>query len=103
VYRGNLNWPRFKADNVILIDDGLATGYSMRVAIEAARNLDAKKIIVAVPVAPEDTLQDISALVDETICLETPEQFRTIGKWYEEFNQVTDEEVHRLLQISWGH
>jgi len=102
-YRGDLKWPRYKADCVILIDDGLATGYSMRVAIEAARNLDVKKIIVAVPVAPTDILQEISALVDETICLSTPEPFLSVGKWYTNFNQVTDDEVYRLLQISRKH
>lgn len=100
-YRGESNWPRYKADCIILIDDGLATGYSMRVAIEAIRNLDPKKIIVAVPVAAKDTLQDISVLVDETVCLATPEQFIAVSKWYIEFNQISDEEVNRLVQMAW--
>lgn len=100
-YRGDVNWPRYKADIAILVDDGLATGYSMRVAIEATRNLDAKKIIVALPVAAVDALETISSLVDETVCLSTPEPCRSVGEWYQDFHQVSDEEVHRLIQIKW--
>lgn len=103
VYRGDMNWPHYKAENIILIDDGLATGYSMRVAIAVARDLDPKKIIVAVPVAPKNTLNTIASLVDETICLSTPEQFTAVGKWYEDFDQVTDDEVRRLMKTSWQH
>lgn len=102
-YRGDLNWPRHKAECFILIDDGLATGYSMRVAIEATKHLDAKKIVVAVPVAAKDTVRDIANFVDEIICVSTPEPFIAVGKWYKDFNQVCDEEVHRLLKKSWKH
>lgn len=102
-YRGDLNWPHYKADNIIIIDDGLATGYSMRVAIEVARDLDAKRIIVAIPVAPKDTLEEIAALVDETICLATPEPFTAVGKWYDDFDQVTDDEVKQLMKTAWKH
>lgn len=103
VYRGDLKWPRHNANHIVLIDDGLATGYSMRVAIEAVRNLDPEEIIVAVPVAPENTLQAISSLVDKTICLSTPEEFKAVSQWYDDFNQVTDEEVNHLLQVAWKH
>ncbi|HWV15769.1 MAG TPA: phosphoribosyltransferase family protein [Cellvibrio sp.] len=100
-YRGDVNWPRYKADIAILVDDGLATGYSMRVAIEAIRNLDTHKIIVAIPVAAADSLEAIASLVDETVCLATPTPFNNVSQWYEDFQQVSDEEVHHLIQLKW--
>lgn len=103
VYRGNLNWPHYKAENIILIDDGLATDYNMRVAIEVARDLAAKKIIVAVPAAAKNPLETITSLVDETICLSTTETAARIEQWYGDAAQVTDEEIHRLMKISWQH
>lgn len=102
-YRGDLNWPHYKADNIIIIDDSIAKDYDIRVAIEVARDLDAKRIIVAAPVAAKDALAAIAPLVDEAICLSTPEQFTAAEKYYEDFSQVTDEEVHRLIKISWKH
>ena len=86
-----------KHQNIILVDDGLATGASMKVAIAAARQLQAAKIIVAVPVAPADTLQEIAQLVDDVICPATPSHFMAVGCWYEDFNQTSDTEVCRLL------
>ena len=86
---------------VILVDDGLATGASMKVAIEAARQLGAKKIIAAVPVAPASALETIRPLVDEIICAATPTPFMAVGYWYEKFSQVSDDEVCNLLSLAW--
>lgn len=100
-YRGNHPFPRLNDRNVFLIDDGLATGASMRVAIAAVRQQAARKIVLAVPVAPKDTLNKLCDLVDETICLVTPDPFFAVGQCYANFNQTTDEEVHQLLSSAW--
>lgn len=100
-YRGSQPLPNLSGRNVFLIDDGLATGASMRVAIAAVRKQAARKIILAVPVAPRETLDTLSPLVDEVICLITPDPFRAVGQWYANFNQTSDEEVHQLLSSAW--
>jgi predicted phosphoribosyltransferase len=84
----------------ILVDDGLATGSSMRVAAMALKKKDPAKIVVAVPVAPRETCQELESLVDQVVCAATPEKFRSVGEWYEDFSQTTDEEVRDLLQRS---
>lgn len=83
---------------VILIDDGLATGATMMAAAREVRNMKAGKVIVAVPVAPKETVERLKAEVDEVICLETPSLFFAVGQWYEDFRQYSDEEVKRLLE-----
>lgn len=100
-YRGKQPLPRLGGRNVFLIDDGLATGASMRVAIAAVRKQAARKIILAVPVAPKDTLEKLAPLVEEIICLLMPHPFFAVGQWYENFNQTSDEEVHQLLSSAW--
>jgi putative phosphoribosyl transferase len=82
---------------VILVDDGLATGASMQVALQAARAEKPARLIVAVPVAPPDTLQNLRDQADEIICLLSPESFRAVGQWYEHFDQTSDEEVMEML------
>jgi len=84
----------------ILVDDGLATGATMRAAVRFVRNLDAKKVIVAVPVAPPDTVEKIRAEADEVYCLNTPADFYAIGQFYDSFEQTTDEEVISLLSAA---
>ncbi|MFY2558871.1 phosphoribosyltransferase [Corallococcus terminator] len=84
--------------NVILVDDGLATGSSMRAAVAALRKQGPARIIVAVPVAPVETCESIEALVDETVCARTPEPFFAVGLWYRRFEQTSDEEVRELLE-----
>jgi len=84
--------------NVILVDDGLATGSSMRAAVTALRELGPARIIVAVPVAPLETCESIEALADETVCARTPEPFFAVGLWYRQFEQTSDEEVRALLE-----
>ena len=82
---------------VILVDDGLATGASMRAAIKALRQQGAAKIVVAVPVGPPDTCREIEQEADETICLSTPPFFQAVGQYYEDFSQTSDEDVRELL------
>lgn len=83
---------------VILVDDGLATGSTMKAAIKTVRAEKAKEIILAVPVAPPDTLTQLEKEVDKTICLEAPSAFYAVGQFYEFFDQTSDEEVIHLLE-----
>lgn len=84
----------------VLIDDGLATGASMRAAVQALRQLEPKEIIVAVPVASASTCEELVREVDEVVCARTPEPFYAVGSWYEDFRQTSDEEVRTLLDFS---
>jgi putative phosphoribosyl transferase len=97
LYRGNQAAPDVEGRTVILIDDGLATGSTMRAAATALRNVRPAKIIVAVPVAAAETCADLRSEVDEVICGATPEPFMAVGAWYSDFEQTTDEEVRELL------
>lgn len=85
---------------VILVDDGLATGSTMRAAYAALKKLDPKHIVVAVPVAARETCYEFQRDVDEIVCLRTPDPFQAVGLWYENFDQTTDEEVQELLEKS---
>jgi putative phosphoribosyl transferase len=82
---------------VILVDDGLATGSTMRAAARALHQQAAARIVVAVPVAPPDTCAEFRHEVDEIVCALTPEPFYAVGLWYDDFTQTGDEEVHDLL------
>ncbi|WP_372528855.1 phosphoribosyltransferase [Piscinibacter sp.] len=82
---------------VILVDDGLATGTTARAALQALRRRQPSRLVLAVPVAPADTLSALRPLVDELVCLATPEPFRAIGLHYDDFHQLDDEEVLELL------
>lgn len=86
-----------KGRSVILVDDGLATGASMRAAAKAARKLGARKVVVAVPVGSAETCASLEEDADEVVCAETPEAFFAVGLWYHDFKQTTDEEVRALL------
>lgn len=83
---------------VILVDDGLATGATMHAAVVAMEQLDPARVVVAVPVGSADTCEQMRHLADEVVCVRTPEPFRAVGLWYEEFPQVSDAEVRRLLR-----
>jgi predicted phosphoribosyltransferase len=96
-YRGDRPPPDVRGHTVILIDDGLATGSTMRAAVAALRKEGAKKIVVAVPVAPPETCEALRAQVDDIVCGVTPDPFRAVGLWYADFSQTTDEEVRELL------
>jgi predicted phosphoribosyltransferase len=89
---------------VILVDDGLATGSTMRAAAQALRKQDPKRLVVAVPVGAPETCEEFRSEVDEVICGMTPEAFYAVGMWYEDFSQTTDEEVQQLLEeaSAWG-
>jgi predicted phosphoribosyltransferase len=100
-YRGNRPPPQLKDQVVILIDDGLATGSSMMAAIHAVRMQAPERIVVAVPVAPRETVEDLSMQVDEVICPLIPEWMMSIGYWYLDFSQTSDEEVIDLMQRAW--
>jgi putative phosphoribosyl transferase len=82
---------------VILVDDGLATGATMRAAINVVRALDAQSIVVAVPVGPISTVEEITPTVDQLVCLYTPDPFYAVGAWYEDFRQISDEEVCSII------
>jgi putative phosphoribosyl transferase len=97
VYRGERPPLDVRNRTVILIDDGIATGSTMRAAIAILRQQQPQRIIVAVPVAPLETYRELQAEVDEVVCLLTPEPMNAIGLWYENFSQTTDEEVRELL------
>lgn len=99
LYRKNRPPRNVKGKIVILVDDGLATGSTMKAAILSVKAEGAAKIIVAVPVSPVETLQEIKALVDEVVCLYTPSLFQAIGQFYGEFYPVEDEEVISLLNL----
>jgi predicted phosphoribosyltransferase len=84
----------------ILVDDGLATGSSMRAAVAAARKLGPARIVVAVPVAPHSTAREMRQIADDVVVVASPEPFYAVGRFYEEFDQTTDEEVRDLLGLS---
>jgi predicted phosphoribosyltransferase len=96
-YRDDRPAPNARGRITILIDDGLATGATMRAAAAALRQLEPKRIVVAVPVGAEDVCEAFGREVDEVVCLCTPEPFYGVGMWYEDFSQTTDEEVCELL------
>jgi putative phosphoribosyl transferase len=96
-YRGDRPYPDLTGRTVILVDDGLATGSSMRAALRALQRHRPARIVVAVPVAPAETCAELQALADEVVCAETPQDFAAVGEWYLDFQQTTDEEVRELL------
>lgn len=101
-YRGQRPRPELEGRIVVLVDDGLATGATMRAAIRAAREGKAHKVVVAVPVAPRDTVRQLQSEADEVHCLATPEPFFAIGQWYRRFEQVPDERVTELVEATWS-
>ncbi len=98
IYRGERPAPDVRGQTVILVDDGLATGSTMRAAVAALRRLGPSQIVVAVPIAAAQTCEELRAEVDNIVCARTPDPFYAVGLWYEDFAQTTDEEVHELLQ-----
>jgi putative phosphoribosyl transferase len=96
-YRDGRPPPDVRGHTVILVDDGLATGSTMRAAARALRQQDAARIVVAVPVAPPDTCAEFRDEVDDVVCALMPEPFYAVGLWYQDFSQTSDDEVHDLL------
>jgi len=99
-YRGDRPPPDVRGKTVILVDDGLATGSTMRAAAAALRKLGPAKLVVAVPVAARETCDEFRDEVDDVLCAVTPDPFFAIGVWYEDFSQTTDEEVRELLEAA---
>jgi len=97
IYREGRPPPEPRGRIVILVDDGLATGATMRAAVKALRQRGAARIVVAVPVGPPDTCRELQQEADETICLSTPEFFQAVGQYYEDFSQTSDQDVRELL------
>jgi putative phosphoribosyl transferase len=89
--------PSLAGRTAIIVDDGVATGATMKAAIDALRDTAVRRLVVAVPVAPPDTAEMLRAIVDELVCLATPPQFRAVGQFYANFEQTTDDDVIALL------
>src|SRR5436190_9133348 len=99
-YRQGRPAPELAGRTVILVDDGLATGASMRAAVQAVRELGPGRVVVAVPAAPAPTCRELAALVDEVVCASTPAPFSAVSAAYWDFAQTTDEEVQQLLNAA---
>lgn len=97
LYRGDRPPPDVRGRTVVLVDDGLATGATMVAAVQALRQQHPARVVVAVPVAPPETCEQLRTEVDEVVCAFTPEPFRAVGLWYEDFTPTTDAEVRDLL------
>lgn len=97
LYRAGRPAPQLRERVVILVDDGLATGSTMQVAVHVVREANPARLIIAVPVAPAEACEKLKAEADEIICLRMPSPFYAVGNWYENFEQTTDDEVKMLL------
>lgn len=92
-YRGDRPLPDLKDRTVIVVDDGLATGVTARAAVRAVRNLGAQRVVLAIPVCSATGLDDLAREADEVVCVLAPEHFAAVGQWYDNFDQVNDDEV----------
>jgi putative phosphoribosyl transferase len=99
LYRGDIPYPSLKNREVILVDDGIATGSTMKAALASVRKRGAKTVVIAIPVGPPSTIRELEKEADRVVCLHTPESFYAIGQFYENFTQTQDEEVTRLLKL----
>lgn len=97
IYRNNAPLPNLKNKTIILIDDGMATGSTLKAAINSLKQCKYKKLVVAIPVAPADSIAEIESQVDELICLNTPSSFMAVGNYFKNFAQTTDDIVCDLL------
>ena len=99
-YRGGRPALDVRGHTVILVDDGLATGSSMRAAVAALRQRQPARIVVAVPVAPTSTCEELRAIADKVVCAATPVPFYAVGQWYRDFSQTSEDEVQHLLELA---
>ncbi|MCU4750672.1 phosphoribosyltransferase family protein [Halobacteria archaeon AArc-curdl1] len=97
-YRGGRLEPDLTGNTVVVVDDGVATGSTVRACLEKLKGEDADRLVLAVPVGPPDTIDELADEIDEVVCLETPAAFRGVGQFYENFEQVTDEEAMTYLE-----
>jgi putative phosphoribosyl transferase len=98
LYRGAAPFPSLAGRTVIVVDDGLATGSTMRAAVRALRQSNPARIVVAAPVAAAETCRSLALEADQVVCCNVPETFTAVSLWYEEFSQTTDQEVRNLLE-----
>jgi putative phosphoribosyl transferase len=101
-YRGDRPAVEVSGKTVIVVDDGIATGYTFRAALEGLRRRNPRKLVAAAPVAARDSAEMLQAYADEIICLSMPASFVAVGAWYRNFDQTTDEEVAAILQRTWN-
>ncbi len=99
VYRVGRAPTPLEGRTAIVVDDGLATGFTARAAIEVMRRRDAARVVLAVPVSPPDALEALRLVADDVACVETPRKFFGLSEWYEDFEQISDAEVARLLAL----
>jgi len=102
-YRDDIPAPDLAGRTVIIVDDGLATGSTMRAAVRALRQSGPSRIIVAVPVGAAETCQSLRDEADQVVCPNVPQDFHAVSLWYDEFSQITDQEVRRLMEAAAGH
>lgn len=103
LYRGGQPAVPVAGRDTIVVDDGLATGSTMRAAVQALRRMNPARIMVAVPVGARDSCDALAQLADDVVCVRTPEPFRAVGLWYQDFPQTSDEEVRQLLDAAHQH
>jgi putative phosphoribosyl transferase len=102
LYRGRRPLPAYRGRTVILTDDGVATGFTMRAALRDLREKEVGRLVLALPVAPADTSRVLEREVDELVCLAVPAVFYAVGQFYRDFSQLTDREVIEVLTAAWG-
>jgi putative phosphoribosyl transferase len=100
LYRQDSSYPNLKGLDVIVVDDGIATGSTMKAALASVKNRGASSVTVAVPVGPPSTIEELEKIADRVVCLYAPEYFQAIGEFYSDFSQTLDEEVIMLLKES---
>ena len=100
-YRGDRPAPEVFGKTVVVVDDGIATGYTFRAALEGLRRRSPLKLVAAAPVAARDSFEMLKPFADEVICLHTPDDFMAVGAWYRNFDSVSDEEALSVLHRSW--
>jgi putative phosphoribosyl transferase len=100
LYRQDVSYPNLKGLDVIVVDDGIATGSTMKATLASVKNRGAHTITVAIPVGPPSTIEELQKMADRVVCLYTPEYFQAIGEFYDDFSQTSDEAVIKLLHES---
>lgn len=101
-YRGGHPAPEVAGKIVIVVDDGIATGYTFRASLKSLRQRHPDQLVAAAPVAPRDSAEMLKAFADEVVCLHTPVSFFAVGAWYEKFDQTSDEEAVAILRRNWS-
>jgi predicted phosphoribosyltransferase len=102
LYRGSRSFTKLGGREVILVDDGLATGFTMLAAVRALRQQNAGRVVVAVPIGSRSACRTLRKEADELVCISSPEHFESVGSWYKDFSQVTDAEVQQALSAASG-